>query len=146
MRGGILRAAVAAVCIAVAATGTATAATGTAPVRARGAADQGPAGASAMSVTIALAPRDSAGLDQLIARHAAPISAADFNARFAPAQATVDAVRAWAAAHGLTVKSVSANRELTDISGTAAAIRGALGTRIDHFRTPAGLAYRAPVG
>ena len=88
MRGGILRAAVAAVCIAVGATGTASAATGTAPVRARGAADQGPAGASAMAITIVLSPRDASGLDRLLAEQAsgraATISAADFNNRFAP--------------------------------------------------------------
>jgi len=146
MRGRILRAAAAAACIAIAATGTASAATGTAPVRTRGAQDQGPAGATAMTVTIALAPRDARGLDQLIAQHAAPISPAEFNARFAPSQATVDAIESWAAAHGLRAESVSANRELVRVSGTAAAIGTALGTRVDRFRTPSGLAYRAAVG
>src|ERR1700748_2335139 len=48
-----------------------------------------------VAVTVALAPRDKAGL-AAAARKGAGLTPAAFNARFAPATATVDAVRSWA--------------------------------------------------
>src|SRR5947209_19767302 len=135
MRGrNLFFGAAAAVCAAVAMTGTAVAASGVAPANVRGAADQGAAGASPMSIVIALSPRDSHGLDALLAAQSAgragTITPARFDASFAPSAATVRAVATWARSHGLRVASVSANAELVRVSSTAAALGAALGTRI----------------
>jgi pseudomonalisin len=139
-------AAAAAVCMAFAAASPAFAAPGLAPVRAQGSSDQGAAGGSPLAITIALSPRS--GLDTLLADQAAgraaSISPADFNARYAPSAATVAAVAGWAHDHGLRVESVSANRELIRVTGSADAIGSALGTSIHRYRTTSGLSYRAP--
>lgn len=97
-----------------------------------------------LNLTLALAPRDPAGLDALVAGPHAPIAPSDFNARFAPTQATVDAVRAWASASGLTVTSVSANRLLVRLSGPSAAVGRAFGVGLSSYRLPDGTTYWTP--
>jgi pseudomonalisin/xanthomonalisin len=84
-------------------------------------------------VTIALAPRDKAGLAAAAARGGG-LTPAQFNAQFAPATATVDAVRSWAAANSLSVASVSANRTLVRVSGSAANVGKAFGTTLESFK------------
>ena len=96
--------------------------TGLDPVRVSGATDAGALSRSAVPVTIVLAPRDKAGLDRA-AKAGGGLTPVQFNTRFAPSATTVQAVRTWAAASGLTVSSVSANRLLVRVSGSAAACR-----------------------
>jgi pseudomonalisin len=119
---------------------------GTAPVRAKGATLAGGYSAPSMSVTIALAPRP--GLDALLARqaagHAGPITPRQFNARFAPAAATVRAVRAFASANSLRVTSVSSNRTLVRLSGSSAAFARAFRTSFASYRLPGGTKFRSP--
>src|SRR5204863_239628 len=69
---------------------------------------------------------------------------AAFNAQFAPSTATVDAVRSWAGASGLSVESVSANRTLVRLSGSAAAVGKAFGTTLQTFQAPDGSTFYAP--
>jgi hypothetical protein len=110
------------------------AATGLDPVRLKGATDTGALQRASVPVTIALAPRDKAGLAAAAARGGG-LTPAQFNAQFAPASATVDAVRTWAAASSLDVVSVSANRTLVRVSGSAANVGKAFGTTLESFKS-----------
>jgi pseudomonalisin len=129
-------------------TGAATAATavpGAAPLVVSGAFDTGALAATPMHVTIALDLRDKSGLDALIAQHRT-VAPDAFLSSYAPAQATVDAVRSWAGAQGLRVDSVSANRTLVRVSGSSTDVGSALGVAFHTFRTPDGSRYWASVG
>src|ERR1700760_4391865 len=94
------------------------AATGLDAVRVKGATDAGALNRSSVPVTIALAPRDKAGLAAAAAKGGG-LTPAQFNAKYAPTTATVSAVKAWAKGAGLKVTSVSANRTLVHLSGSA---------------------------
>ena len=110
--------------------------TGIAPLQLAHALDLGAAPATrTQSVTIVLALRDKAGLAQLLRAQTTPGSAsyhhwltpAQFAARFSPAASSVQAATSFATSHGLKVTSVSSNRTLVQLSGTAAAIGRAFG-------------------
>jgi pseudomonalisin/xanthomonalisin len=118
---------------------------GAAPLVVSGAIDTGAVAATPMHVTIALDLRDKSGLDALLAEHRT-ITPSDFVTGYAPASSTVDAVRAWATANGLTVESVSANRTLVRLAGSSTAFGNALGVTFHSFRTLDGLRYTASVG
>ena len=119
------------------------AATGLDPVRISGATSTGALQRSSVPVTLALAPRDPAGLKQAAARGGG-LTPAQFNSRYAPAAADVSAVRDWAAASSLTVESVSANRTLVRVTGTAAAVGQAFGTTLQSFKAKDGSTFFAP--
>src|SRR5690242_2743990 len=118
------------------------AATGLDPIRVKGATATGTLQRS-VSVTVALAPRDKAGL-AAAARRGGGLTPAAFNAQYAPSSATVDAVRSWASSSGLSVDSVSANRTLVRVSGAAAAVGKAFGTTLQTFKAPDGSTFYAP--
>jgi pseudomonalisin len=90
-----------------------------------------------MSITLALAPRDGTGLDALVAGPHAALTPAQFDARYAPTAATVDAIRTWAQSKGLTVASVSADRMLVKLTGQSSDIAGALSTHFGTFDSAA---------
>jgi pseudomonalisin len=110
---------------------------GTSAWKVRNATDSGAYSASRMSVTLALAERNQSALDALIARPHAPLTPAEFSARFAPSIATIDAIRNWAAASGLTVSSVSSNRLLVTLSGSSIHLSSALQTGFERFHSAA---------
>ncbi len=116
--------------------------TGLDAVRVKGATATGTLQRS-VSFTVALAPRDKAGL-AAAARKGSGLTPAAFNAQFAPSTATVDAVRSWASASGLSVDSVSANRTLVGLSGSSAAVGKAFGTTLQTFKAPDGSTFFAP--
>jgi pseudomonalisin len=118
---------------------------GLAPILTSGGTDLGTLPARSLSVTIALAPRNKAGLDQVVAQHQT-ISAATFNSRYAPATSTVSAVRSWASANGLSVSSVSANRTLVRLSGSSTAFGRALGVTFERYQQSDGSTYYTPKG
>jgi subtilase family serine protease len=60
------------------------------------------------------------------------VSPARFAARFGPSRAQVGAVTRWARAAGLRVTGV--NEHYVAVRGTAGAVEGALGTRLDRYR------------
>lgn len=121
----------------------ASAATGLDPVRISGSTSTGALDRPGVPVTLALNVRDKAGLRQAAAAGGG-LTPAQFNARFAPAEADVSAVRSWAESNGLHVDSVSANRTLVRVSGTSQAVGSAFGTTLRAFRAPDGAAYFAP--
>jgi pseudomonalisin len=110
---------------------------GTSAWKVRGATSAGTYTASHMSVTLALAERNQSALDALLAKPHAPLTPAQFAAQFAPSTATVDAISSWAAAHHLTVSSVSANRLLVTLSGSSSQLASALQTGFERFRSSA---------
>ncbi|MGB9186307.1 MAG: S53 family peptidase [Solirubrobacteraceae bacterium] len=109
---------------------------GTQAWRVTGASDLGATASRPMTITLALAPRHNAALRTFVAGPHAPLSSAQFTARYAPAQETVKRVRTWARGHGLTVASVSANRLLVRLAGSSRAIAAALHTGFHSFITP----------
>src|SRR4051794_9749254 len=123
---------------------TSAAARGLAPLHVQGATAAGRPAASRISLTLALAPRDAAGLAALAATPHAPISTRQFNARYAPTAAQVRTVRAWAARAGLTVSSVSANHLLVGLAGSPAKVGRAFGVRLVTYRLADGATYYTP--
>jgi subtilase family serine protease len=93
-------------------------------------------------VQVALAPRDLAGATALATavatpgnpRFRHPISAADWNAQFAPTTGTVAAVQQWLRGQGLRVTGVSGNRELVDAVGTVGQLQATFGVRLSGYR------------
>ena len=86
-------------------------------------------------VAVSLKVRDKAGLDRLVAALAAGrsrtrLSADETRARFAPAQARVDAVVAHLREAGFTRVQVAPNRLLVTADGTAAAAQRAFNTEL----------------
>ncbi|HEX3689156.1 MAG TPA: S53 family peptidase [Solirubrobacteraceae bacterium] len=110
---------------------------GTSAWRVSNATDAGAYSASQMSVTLALAERNQSALNALIAKPHAALTPAQFAAQFSPSTATVDAIRGWAAAHSLTVSSVSANRLLVTLSGSSSQLSSALQTGFERFHSAA---------
>ena len=129
------------------AAGAATAALpGAAALQVAGANDLGTAPAATRTVTLVLDQQNSAALSQRLASHAAPLTPAQWLAGYAPPAAAVSAVRSWAAAQGLSVDSVPANRAYVRLSGSQAAMQSALGVSYHRFSAPSGVSYQATVG
>jgi pseudomonalisin len=118
---------------------------GLAPILVSGGTDLGALPARSLQVTVALSPRNKAALDRLVRTHQT-ISSASFNSTYAPAQSTVNAVRSWAAARGLSVSSVSANRTLVRLSGSSTAFGRALRITFERYQQPNGSTYFTPKG
>ncbi len=112
-------------------------AAGTSAWRVKNATDSGAYSASRMTVTLALAERNPSALNALLAKPHAPLTAAQFAAQYAPSTATIDAIRSWATANGLTVSSVSANRLLVTLSGSSSQLERALQTGLERFHSAA---------
>lgn len=126
---------------------------GTGSTLVQGATDLGPVtGSNQMDVTLALPLRDQSALNlvfQAEYTRSNPgyhhfLTPASFDARFAPTQASVDQVTQWATQDGLDVVSVSSNRTLVEVSGTAAELSTALGTSFARYRTADGISYVTP--
>ena len=62
------------------------------------------------------------------------LTAAQWEARFSPTEASVHQVSNWLAAKGLTVTSVTPDRLTVHASGTAAQIEAAFGTKLGEYR------------
>jgi pseudomonalisin len=97
-----------------------------------------------MSITLTLTPQNAAGLKALVARPHAALTPAQFNAQYAPATATVTAVRSWATASKLSVASVSANRLLVTLTGSSTAVATALHTSFARFSSAPDGSFYAP--
>jgi subtilase family serine protease len=123
-----------------------TALPGAAPLQVAGATDLGAASAAARSVTLVLDQRNASALSQRLATPAAPLSASQWLAGYAPSASSVATVRSWAAAEGLTVDSVPANRSYVRLTGSQAAMQSALGVTYHRFAAPSGSSYLATVG
>ncbi len=100
--------------------------------------------AQQLSVAVSLKLRDTAGLDRFLAAVATPgtaeyghyLTPAQFTARYGPTQAAVEQVKAFLASQGLTVASVSDNRQVVNAQGTAEQIARAFGTHESAYLDP----------
>jgi pseudomonalisin len=126
-------AAVVAAGLAIAPAAGAASPSGLAPLRIRGAAQTGTLRRAHVPVTLSLRPRHAAALHRAAA-NGGDLGRGAFNARFAPSKATVSLVRRWARGHGLKVASVSSNRLLVRVIGSAAKVGRAFSTRLRTFR------------
>lgn len=96
--------------------------------------------------------RNKAELDQLIEHIYTPgdaqfhkfLSSADFDARFAPAQADYDKLKTLAAEFGFTIVGENSSRTLLDVEASTAAIRSVLGSRMQLLRQADGKQFLAP--
>jgi len=95
-----------------------------------------------ISVRVYLNGRDDAGLEAVARSVSDPkskfyrhfLSATDVRARFAPAPATVDAVRAWLAGNGLQLFDGPANDAYVAASGSPAQIASTFGVKLGTYR------------
>ncbi|MDH6576440.1 protease pro-enzyme activation domain-containing protein [Kitasatospora sp. MAP5-34] len=100
--------------------------------------------AQQISVAVSLKLRNTADLDRFLkavstrgtAEFGHYLTPAQFNARFGPTQADVNQVRTYLAAQGLTVGSVSANRQVVNAHGTAAQLAKAFGAHESTYVDP----------
>ena len=100
--------------------------------------------AQPLSVAVSLNLRDTAGLDRFLAAVATPgtpeygayLTPAQFTARYGPTPAAVGQVEEYLRAQGLTVASVSDNRQVVNVQGTAEQIARAFGTHESAYLDP----------
>jgi kumamolisin len=94
-----------------------------------------------MTIEVALAPRDQAGLHRLLRAQYTPhsgsyhrwLATGRFDGRFAPSQATRAAVSGYLASHGLTLRGAP-SPFLVRAAGTSEQVSAAFGTRLVAFR------------
>ena len=104
------------------------------------------AGGSPLSLSIGLTPRDPAGLAAYARAVVTPgsgvyhqyLTVAEFAQRFGPTGATIAAVRASLAAHGLHADSLSPNHLLLSVHATADDAAQAFSTGFERYRLPSG--------
>ncbi|RPE33543.1 protease pro-enzyme activation domain-containing protein [Kitasatospora cineracea] len=97
-----------------------------------------------ISVAVSLKLRNTAELDRFLAAVATPgtaeyghyLTPAQFTERFGPTSADVEQVRAFLAAQGLKVDSVSTNRQVVNATGTSAQVAAAFGTHESTYTDP----------
>ena len=111
-------------------------------------ADQGQFSSSRMTVEVVLAPRDEAGLVTLLENVYNPNSPSyhqwlvpgEFNTRFAPSAAQIDAVAGFLQSSGLVVAQ-SSSPFLVRASGPSTVVEAAFGTTLRNYRNAKGIAY-----
>ncbi|MEQ0560751.1 S53 family serine peptidase [Amycolatopsis sp. NEAU-NG30] len=93
-------------------------------------------------IQVALALRDPAGAEALAKAVSTPgspqygrhLTNADFVARFAPSEQTVDQVTAWLRSQGLRVTGVAGNRHFVEADGEVGQLQAAFRTTLGKFR------------
>ncbi|HEY0830565.1 MAG TPA: S53 family peptidase [Candidatus Dormibacteraeota bacterium] len=99
-------------------------------------------GGEHVNAQVWLTPRNGANLNSLAAAVSDPsnasyghfLTAAQYNATFAPTSAQLAAVTQWLAASGVHVDSVGPDNSYVAVSGTAGAITAAFGTQLSVFQ------------
>jgi len=108
--------------------------------------------AAPVSFRVDLAQRDQAGLDALLRQVTTPgsssyrsfLTSAQYRARFAPSQSSVDAVSAWLRGQGFRVDAVSAGGTTLTVSGTAGRVWSGFGAALKTFDAGKAGALQAP--
>jgi hypothetical protein len=103
----------------------------------------------AITVSVALKPRDPAGVDSLIAQLSDPkspqyrhfLTEAQYTDRFGPTKQSVSAVSSYLTGKGLHVTGVTGNRQVITATGTPAAIDDAMAITLSGYRTAAGKSF-----
>jgi subtilase family serine protease len=111
-------------------------------------ADQGQFSSSKMTVEVVLAPRDEAELATLLANVYDPSSPSyhqwlvqgEFNTRFAPSAAQINAVAGFLQSSGLVLEE-SPSPFLMRASGPSTMVEAAFGTTLRNYRNAKGIAY-----
>ncbi|MDE3131554.1 MAG: hypothetical protein KGL16_10415, partial [Acidobacteriota bacterium] len=106
-----------------------------------------PAADASQSGYVVLRPRDEQALKSFIAGVSTPHSSlyrhylqtGQFEARFGPTSATIDAVESQLKAAGLAVTSVARDGLLIGFSGTTTKVETAFGTTLERYRSAAGI-------
>jgi subtilase family serine protease len=106
-----------------------------------------PASSAGQTGYVVLKPRDEQALQSFITSVNKPHSslyhrylrAGQFDNRFGPSGATVDAVRAQLYTDGLKVTSVARDGLLIGFSGTTSNVETAFGTKLERYRSAAGI-------
>ncbi len=97
-----------------------------------------------LSIAVTLKLRNTAALSHFVAEASTPgtaayghyLTAAQFDAAYAPTQAQVNTVAAYLRSKGLSVTRVSGNRESLDVTGTTATVKAAFGTTESTYQDP----------
>jgi subtilase family serine protease len=105
---------------------------------------------SHMQVEVAIAPRDEAGLNRMLAAlydknspsYHRWLSTGQFDARYAPAAATQSAVTKFLSSSGLTVVP-SGSPFLVRATGSSASVQSTFHTTLSAFKDPQGISYFA---
>ncbi|MCU1682567.1 MAG: hypothetical protein JWQ81_3306 [Amycolatopsis sp.] len=97
------------------------------------AADKG-AASGLHRVTLSLASKDKAGLDAYVAARHAPLSSAEFAARFGPSQQGLDSIQGWAAKNGLAVQHDPGSM-LLHLAGSTKAVDAAFGASLHNYQS-----------
>ena len=105
-----------------------------------------------ISLALTLAPRNQAGLTDLVQRLYTPgdpqykqfLTPQEFTARFGPTQNEYAAVADFARQQGLTVTNIHPNRLVLDVSGPASVVETALNVRLGRYQSRSGRLFRAP--
>ncbi|MGH2842554.1 MAG: S53 family peptidase, partial [Solirubrobacteraceae bacterium] len=113
-----------------------------------------PAADAAQTGFVVLKPRDEASLKRFIAAASTPhssafhhyLAAGQFAGRFGPDAATVSAVKLALARDGLRVTSVARDGMLIGFSGTTATVQSAFATKLERYRTAAGVTGEQTTG
>ena len=107
--------------------------------------------AERLEVTVVVRPADRSGLKDCLQRlargerTAGHLSRAEFARRHGASRADLDAVRQFAAAHGLAVVQEHVGRRAVVLSGTVAQFNDAFGVELQHYSHPGGT-YRGRTG
>lgn len=110
------------------------------------------AGERRLDLSISLAPRNTDALDALIAAQNDPhsglyhhyLTPQEYNASFAPTQASVNAVVAFLRGQGIVVRPVASNRMLIDATGSVSSVERAFGVTLADYNLHGRSVY-APV-
>ncbi|GCE28777.1 hypothetical protein KDA_42610 [Dictyobacter alpinus] len=105
--------------------------------------------ATPMHLSVVLKLRNEAGLDALLAAQNDPslpqyhhyISTQEFNSRFAPTQATVDAVSIYLRQQGLHINSIAPNHALIDVSTTVGESEDAFSITMNNYQLQSRVVY-----
>ena len=105
--------------------------------------------AQPLNISVALNPRNQAGLDQTLAGEYTPgspnfhkfLTPQQYDAQFAPDQGQVNQVTSWLTSQGLTNVKPSANNMQVSATGTAGQIEQAFQTQLSNFASSKGTVF-----
>lgn len=127
---------------------------GTLPQVVSGVTDLGVAPTQPLTVTLALGLQHTAELTAILTELYEPsspeyhhfLTPAEFAAEFGPSTTSLHAVESWAQSSGLSVVSVSADRNLVEVSGSLSSLGRAFGVSFDRYEMGDGTSYVATTG